>query len=80
LKTELPIADPDIAFETDKAELPKPQPGPQEKALRATFVNEMLWGGARGGGKSFWILLDFAQGVKEHGKNWRGIIFRRTYP
>ena len=80
MRNEMPIAEPDIAFETDRAELPKPQPGPQEKALRATFVNEMLWGGARGGGKSVWILLDFAQGVKEHGKNWRGIIFRRTYP
>jgi hypothetical protein len=36
-----------------------PQPGPQEKAIRASFVDELFFGGARGGGKSEFLLGDF---------------------
>ncbi len=77
---ERTVKDNDIAFMTDEAQMPMPQPGPQEKAIRATFVDQLFFGGARGGGKSFWLLLDFAQDVVRYGKDWRGIIFRRTYP
>ena len=75
---ERTVKDNDIAFMTDEAQMPMPQPGPQEKAIRATFVDQLFFGGARGGGKSFWLLLDFAQDVVRYGKDWRGIIFRRT--
>ena len=42
-------------------------------------VDELLFGGARGGGKSDWLLMDFAQDVPL-GTSWRGILFRKSYP
>jgi len=56
-----------------------PQIGPQQKAIRASFVDELLFGGARGGGKTDFLLGDFAADVMRYGENWRGILFRRTY-
>ena len=58
----------------------KPQPGPQEKAIRASFVDELFYGGARGGGKTDTLLGLWAAHVVECGQHARGIIFRRTYP
>ena len=59
----------------------KPQPGPQMAGLRAAgYVDELLFGGAMGGGKTDWLLGDFAQDVKVYGPAWRGILFRRSYP
>jgi len=40
---------------------------------------ELFFGGAAGGGKSDFLLLDFYAGVNRYGKHWKGIIFRRTY-
>lgn len=40
----------------------------------------MLYGGARGGGKSAGLLMDFAAHAQRHGKHAHGIIFRRSYP
>lgn len=56
----------------------EPQPGPQSLAIAAPFIEEMLFGGARGGGKSDFLLGDFLQDVHQ-GPVWKGIIFRRTY-
>lgn len=56
-----------------------PQPGPQTDAIRAHVVPELLFGGARGGGKSSFLLGDFCGGAMQ-GEAWRGIIFRQTYP
>ena len=56
-----------------------PQPGTQSSAITATFVDELFFGGARGGGKSDFLLGDYLQDVSI-GANWRGIIFRKTYP
>jgi hypothetical protein len=58
----------------------KPQKGPQEAALRAAFMPELFFGGARGGGKSAFLMGDFAADVAEYGADWKGILFRRTYP
>ena len=58
----------------------KPQPGPQEKAIRASFVDELFFGGSRGGGKTDLILGAWAAQVVECGQHARGIVFRRTYP
>ena len=58
----------------------KPQPGPQEKAIRASFVDELFFGGSRGGGKTDLILGAGAAQVVECGQHARGIVFRRTYP
>lgn len=56
-----------------------PQPGPQLDAIRARCVPELLFGGARGGGKSSFLLGDFCEGATQ-GAVWRGIIFRLSYP
>lgn len=57
----------------------EPQPGPQSSAVTAAFVDELFFGGARGGGKSDFLLGDFLQDVGL-GNVWRGIMFRKTYP
>lgn len=56
------------------------QPGPQADALTATWCTELFFGGARGGGKSDYLLGDFLQDVPAYGAAWQGILFRRTYP
>jgi hypothetical protein len=56
----------------------QPQPGPQSLAVAAPFVPELMFGGARGGGKSDFLLGDFLQDVPE-GAAWRGILFRKSY-
>ena len=55
-----------------------PQPGPQQLLIWAT-VEEILFGGARGGGKTYGILGDWLVHASKYGKNARGILFRRTY-
>lgn len=57
----------------------EPQPGPQSLAIGAQFVTELMFGGARGGGKSDYLLGDFLQDI-DKGPIWRGIIFRKSYP
>lgn len=43
------------------------------------MIPELLFGGARGGGKSSFLLGDFCEGAIQ-GAAWRGIIFRQSYP
>jgi hypothetical protein len=57
----------------------EPQPGPQSLAVAAQFVTEIMFGGARGGGKSDYLLGDYLQDI-DLGAKWAGIIFRRSYP
>jgi hypothetical protein len=57
----------------------EPQPGPQSLAIAAQFVTELMFGGARGGGKSDFLLGDFLQDI-HLGSAWCGILFRRSYP
>ena len=58
----------------------KPQPGPQTEAIKHAYVEELLYGGARGGGKTAYLLGDFGQDVpREGGESWHGVLFRRTY-
>lgn len=56
----------------------EPQPGPQSSAITAAFVDELFFGGARGGGKSDFLLGDYLQDIGKGGA-WRGIMFRKTY-
>jgi hypothetical protein len=57
-----------------------PQPGSQE-AYVACPVTEVLYCGTRGPGKTDGLLASFGQYVdRGFGVNWRGIIFRRTFP
>ena len=57
----------------------KPQKGPQLSAITATWCEEIFFGGARGGGKSDFLLGDYAQDIDEYGENWKGILFRKSY-
>ena len=57
-----------------------PQPGPQTDAICADWCQEMLYGGAAGGGKSDFLLGDYLQDVEHYGAGWQGILFRRSLP
>lgn len=56
-----------------------PQPGPQEAAITSPIA-ELFYGGARGGGKTDFLLGDFAAHAGRYGSNAKGILFRRTLP
>jgi len=55
----------------------RPQAGPQE-AFLSSVADIAIYGGQAGGGKSFALLMEAARHI-DH-PNYRGIIFRRTYP
>jgi hypothetical protein len=55
-----------------------PNPGPQT-ALLLSDADEVFYGGARGGGKSFGFLLDFRHHAEIWGRLARGVIFRRRF-
>jgi hypothetical protein len=57
-----------------------PQHGPQLAAIEADWCDEIFYGGERGGGKSDFQLGYQEDGALRHGANWRGIMFRKTYP
>lgn len=57
-----------------------PQPGSQS-AFMSCPIFEVLYAGTRGPGKTDALLMDFAQHVGQgFFEDWRGIIFRRTFP
>lgn len=57
----------------------EPHAGPQKHLLKCP-VYEVLYGGARGGGKTDGMLADFAQHAQIYGDAARGVFFRRTLP
>ena len=58
----------------------QPQKGPQAAAITARWVDELFFGGARGGGKSDFQLGFQIDGAALYGEQWRGIMFRKTFP
>lgn len=58
----------------------EPQPGPQSSALLADWVDDLFYGGERGGGKSDFQLGYQEDGALQYGSAHRGIMFRKTYP
>jgi len=57
-----------------------PQPGSQTMFLTCP-VFECLFAGTRGNGKTDALLMDFLQHVGQgYGPDWRGVLFRRTFP
>ncbi len=57
----------------------QPQPGPQTLLITCPF-NEILYGGARGGGKTDGLLGDFASHAAQNDGKARGILFRQSFP
>jgi hypothetical protein len=57
----------------------RPQPGPQERFIQATEF-EVIYGGARGGGKTDAALGDFAWHAARYGEAAQGLMVRRTRP
>jgi len=57
-----------------------PLPGSQQMFLKCP-VFEVLFEGTRGPGKTDSLIMDFCQHVgKGFGSEWKGILFRQTYP
>jgi hypothetical protein len=56
-----------------------PHPGPQTLLVTCP-VGDVLYGGARGGGKSAGLLMDFCGHAARYGAAARGILIRRSYP
>src|SRR5574341_1519172 len=56
-----------------------PQPGPQ-KALIDCPLPEVLYGGARGGGKTDGVLGKYALKAKRYGRWFNAVFFRRELP
>jgi hypothetical protein len=57
----------------------EPQPGPQEMLL-ACPLEDIGFGGARGGGKTAGMLGDFLFHESQYGKHANGLFLRRSYP
>lgn len=57
-----------------------PQEGPQAEAVRLAIVQELFYGGAVFGGKTDFLLGDYAQDVPRFGAAWHGILFRESFP
>lgn len=55
-----------------------PQEGPQVDAITADWCPIVLYGGAKFGGKTDFILGDYLQDVIKYGQHWQGILFRRA--
>jgi hypothetical protein len=55
----------------------RPQPGPQDTALRSS-ADILIYGGQAGGGKTWFLTAEPLRRV--HNPGFRGVIFRRTYP
>ena len=56
-----------------------PQPGPQTEAITCP-IPDIMFGGARGGGKSDWLLGDFVRHASKAKGKAKGILIRRTTP
>jgi len=56
-----------------------PQPGPQHAFIKCPYF-DVLFGGARGGGKTDACLGEFAVHATQYGRNARGVFMRREMP
>jgi hypothetical protein len=56
------------------------QPQPKQHRLISCPVEDCLYGGARGGGKSDGLLGDWMAHAEDHGEHARGLFVRQSYP
>lgn len=54
----------------------KPQQGPQTAFVECSSVDIVCYGGARGGGKSWAMALDFFLHAEQYGADAKGIMLR----
>lgn len=54
------------------------EPTPLQEAFIHSPADETLYGGARGGGKTFAVIIDWLIHSEAYGRYARGIVFRRT--
>lgn len=54
-------------------------PQPRQAQALGCPAFEVFFGGAKGGGKSDFLLGDYLQNTQTWGSAWRGVIFRRSY-
>jgi len=55
-------------------------PQPKQFSALTCPAEELLFGGAAGGGKSDFLLGDALQGAQSYGKDFHGVLFRRSFP
>lgn len=55
------------------------EPQPRQAQALACPSKELFFGGAKGGGKSDFLLGDYLSDYEEWGEAWKGILFRRSY-
>ena len=61
-----------------RVEIVKPQRGPQTAFVECTSVDIVCYGGARGGGKSWAMALDFWLHAERFGLDAKGLMLRKT--
>lgn len=61
-----------------KVQVVKPQRGPQTAFVECTSVDIVCYGGARGGGKSWAMALDFWLHAERYGPDSKGLMLRKT--
>jgi hypothetical protein len=54
-------------------------PQPRQAQALSCPADELFFGGAKGGGKSDFLLGDYLADYEEWGEAWKGILFRRSY-
>ena len=54
------------------------QPQPKQKLALSCPATELFYGGAAGGGKSDFLIMDALSGASKYGKLYRAIIFRQS--
>lgn len=64
--------------EFDEAQLLRVDPTPLQQDFITCPCDEVLYGGARGGGKTFSVIIDWLVHSDQYGRFSRGIVFRRT--
>lgn len=55
------------------------EPQPRQAEALACPAFELFFGGAKGGGKSDFLIGDYLANYEEWGAAWKGVLFRRTY-
>lgn len=63
---------------SQRVEVIKPQKGPQTAFVECTGVDIVCYGGARGGGKSWAMALDFWLHAERYGADAKGLMLRKT--